>query len=75
MANKTWKLTVNEDELKAIINHNNALLFHNPRPEISLRIHDLVKRLNKDTPEIEQQETTSNYTPQAPEAPAGWGKY
>jgi len=69
MANKTWKLTVNEEELRALINHNNNLLFQSPTPEISLRLHDLVKRLNKETPEIE----LATDTKALPATPAMWG--
>lgn len=66
MANgKTWKLTVDEEELRALINHNNAKLFNECKPEISARLHDLVKRLNKDTPDVEQEQPTAEAQPQA----------
>jgi hypothetical protein len=52
---KTWKLTVNEDELKALINHH-RFKTDDTTVETSARIHDLTKRLNKETPEIEKDE-------------------
>lgn len=77
---KTWKLTVNEDELKAIIHHHalkvlTAIDNQNwPDPETSARIHDLTKRLNKAEPEIENAEQVQpKEPPVAPEAPkTGW---
>lgn len=52
---KTWKLTVNEDELRALIDyhHNSVLIQGKHDVERSARIHDLTKRLNRETPEIE----------------------
>ena len=60
---KTWKLTVNEEELKALIWHHSHLHLHSAEPydedkpdvERSARIHDLTKRLNRETPEIETE--------------------
>ena len=54
---KTFKLTVTEDELKALINHYHYKHVYKPSydTEISERIHTLTKRLNKDTPEIESE--------------------
>lgn len=86
---KTWKLTVNEEELKALISwHNMAMMGHvtNDRynapdisPERSARIHDLTKRLNKETPDIEtedkqqaQTNPVANALAAAPPA-ASWG--
>ncbi len=48
---KTFKLTVNEDELKALIDHHKQSTTYDT--ETSERIHALTKRLNRDTPEIE----------------------
>ena len=55
---KTWKLTVNEEELKALIcfhseEHSNNANHAMPDVERSARIHDLTKRLNRKTPEVE----------------------
>jgi hypothetical protein len=50
---KTFKLTVTEDELKALINHHHNNYEDRFNPETSERIHTLTKRLNKETPEIE----------------------
>ena len=51
---KTFKLTITEAELRALIDYH--LSTHNVlnySTETSERIHTLTKRLNKDTPEIE----------------------
>ena len=50
---KTWKLTVNEEELRALINHHaHRMLDHWAHDiETSSRIHDLTKRLNKEVSE------------------------
>lgn len=61
---KTFGLKITEDELKALIRyHANKISYsvHSPAGldhtnydiETSQRIHDLTKRLNKETPEIE----------------------
>lgn len=58
---KTFKLTVTEGELIALIHHHNLIMirdiesdtYTHPSTESSERIHTLTKRLNKDTPEIE----------------------
>lgn len=60
---KTWKLTVNEDELKALIAYHsrnhvyasdvNCIDAYDISTERSQRIHDLTKRLNRETPEVE----------------------
>lgn len=52
---KTWKLTVNEEELKAIIRYHiyNIMNGDKIEPETSARIHDLTKRLNRDNGEVE----------------------
>lgn len=51
---KTWKVALTEDELKALIDYHSS---RHPAGgyslETSARIHDLTKRLNKETPEIE----------------------
>jgi pyruvate-formate lyase-activating enzyme len=55
---KKFKLTVDEEELKALIRFHSANILDNDNYEIerSQRIHDLTKRLNKETPEIEPVE-------------------
>ena len=56
---KTFKITVSEGELVALIHYHNGIMCldiqsnANPSIETSERIHNLTKRLNKDTPEIE----------------------
>ena len=58
---KTFKLTVTEEEIRALISYHALSLTHfsanGSQPSISVetseRIHTLTKRLNKDTPEIE----------------------
>jgi hypothetical protein len=80
---KTFKLTVTEDELKALINHHHNNYEDRFNPETSERIHTLTKRLNKETPEIEvetrpRQEGeigAGNYPAQAQvdtKIPEGW---
>lgn len=71
---KTWTLKVNEDELKALILHHNGVIFHTPfdekvKAETSARLHDLVKRLHKDTPEIEGDSKPEETTQQPTAAP------
>ena len=62
---KTFKLTVTEDELKALINHHSRIIQNSiedgalPSIDTSERIHNLTKRLNKDTPEIEPAQATA----------------
>ena len=56
---KTFKITVSEGELVALIYYHNRIMRdyievgNVPLIETSERIHNLTKRLNKDTPEIE----------------------
>ena len=57
---RTFKLQVNEDELKALILHNKECLYNDMTPERCARIHDLIKRLNRETPEIEIEKTIEN---------------
>ena len=58
---KTFKLTLTEDELIALIGYHtkkhSSFCYGsdvNPSVETSERIHTLTKRLNKDTPEVEE---------------------
>lgn len=69
---KTWKLTVDEEEMHALIEHHSIKhsIAHGDgfKVERSSRIHDLTKRLNKkDEPEIEVEktETKTETVPQA----------
>lgn len=51
---KTFKITVTEDEMRALIRfHSERMIVDDQKIETSERIHNLTKRLNKDTPEIE----------------------
>lgn len=51
---KTFKVTITEEELIAIIEHHaHKMSSYEITPERSARIHDLTKRLHKETPEIE----------------------
>ena len=70
---KTWTLKINEEEMRALITHHNNSMFGDQSVERSARIHDLTKRLNKDTPDIENAEQTQPQTAQqeAPKA-TGW---
>lgn len=67
---KTWTVKINEEELRALIIHHNYRMLGagNVDIETSARIHDLTKRLNRETPEIEgdprPQETKSQETKQ-----------
>lgn len=61
---KTFKLTVDENELRAIISYH---MYSSPdgfTVERSSRIHDLTKRLNKETPEVEKEETETHTNPE-----------
>lgn len=52
---RKFKIQVTEDELKALIDHNLLKLqSYGYTVETSARIHDLTKRLNRETPEIEE---------------------
>lgn len=57
MSNKKFKVTLSEDELKAVIMHNMQSMYNSMNVETSARIHDLTKRLNKETPESEEEKT------------------
>ena len=66
MSGKTWKLTVNEDELRKLIRLHAGKLYHYDSDEnnkdltieTSARLHDLVKRLNrKDDAEVTVETT------------------
>jgi hypothetical protein len=78
---KTFKLTVTEDELRALIRHhantmtyagsigaNGAYDYSNYSIETSERIHTLTKRLNKETPEIESDPRPQETAAQGPAA-------
>lgn len=56
MSGKTYGLRINEDELMALIGfHSMCIQAHeSPTVEMSARLHDLIKRLNKNEPEIEE---------------------
>ena len=67
---KTWKITVNEDELRALIMYHNNMMFTDVTVEHSSRIHDLTKRLNKEIPEIENAEQAQPIP--TPPTSSGW---
>ncbi len=72
---KTFGLRVNEEELMALIKHHsyNIMDHQSPLPEMSERLHNLVKRLHKDTPEVEDEKQPEAPAANQPEAPkAGW---
>lgn len=76
---RTWKITVDEEELHALIEHHSIRhsIAHGDgfKVERSSRIHDLTKRLNKkDEPEIEKEEEQPKITEEQAKAniPAGW---
>ena len=85
---KTFKLTVTEDELRALIRHHansltysgsllpgGGLDYSNYSTETSERIHTLTKRLNRDTPEIESDPRPNEPTQveaAKEEQPSGW---
>lgn len=57
MSERTFKLTVSEDELKAVIQYNINMHFGDHITiERSARIHDLTKRLCKNNCEAETNE-------------------
>lgn len=71
---KTWSLKINEEELKALIDHHAAM--HGTGDyeiERSARIHDLTKRLNKETPEIETDPRPDETRQPPVTQPEGWG--
>lgn len=73
---RTWTLKVNEGELRALIAHNMSKHYETMTVESSSRIHDLTKRLAKDTPEIDNDPRPTQEAPQpqqeAAKAPGGW---
>lgn len=71
MSERTWTLKVSESEMNALIQHNllkhcNELDEGKATTETSMRIHDLTKRLNKETADIVEE--VKNNTP----ATAAW---
>jgi hypothetical protein len=54
MEMKTWTVKLYEDELKALIQHHTIKIAEhdNPTTDMSERLHNLVKRLHKETPDI-----------------------
>ncbi len=66
---KTFKVTLTEDEVKALIDYHRFKGDGQYTIETSQRIHDLTKRLNKETPEIENDPRPKEE--QGPTAPEG----
>lgn len=73
MSERKFKITLDEDELKAVIEHNRIAhgASGNYDNERSARIHDLTKRLNKKDSEPETTEEI-NTTVQNTSTVAGW---
>jgi hypothetical protein len=73
---KTFKLTVTEEELGALISHHAVKMHGNYSTETSERIHTLTKRLNKETPDIEgdprPQTTQETAAVEQAKIPEGW---
>jgi hypothetical protein len=67
---KTWKVALTEDELKAVIEMHLQKMYSDATPERSARIHDLTKRLNKETLEIENDPRPSETKPSTAAAEA-----
>lgn len=67
---RKFRLQVTEDELLALIQFHGANISNTAKPSIdtSERLHDLVKRLNKETPDIEPSQATAAKE----EAPSSW---
>lgn len=55
MSERKFRLQVTEDELKALIQFHAQDIFGNMTTEVSERLHDLMKRLHKTTPDIEPE--------------------
>lgn len=78
---RTFKLTVNENELKTLIRYNCGQMHLDCNTDTSSRIHDLTKRLNKsvetDNSNNEDNSTTSVAEEQLASAKSaeisGWG--
>jgi len=58
MSERTWKITLNENELKALIEYHaiKHSVSSNFDVERSARIHDLTKRLNRKDDEVNQEQ-------------------
>ena len=75
---KTFKITVSEGELVALIYYHNRIMRDYievgdvPLIETSERIHNLTKRLNKDTPEVEGTIDPPQATAAKDEQPVSW---
>ena len=70
---KTFKLTVTEEELRALIDHHVDMHGKGDyEVERSERIHTLTKRLNRDTPEIEGTIDPPQATAAKEEQQTGW---
>jgi len=64
MSERTWKIALNEDELKALIEHHSIKHSVSSSFDVqrSARIHDLTKRLNRKD-EIETEKETDQDQP------------
>lgn len=70
---RTFKLTINEDELQALIRHH-KMHISDTSVETSARIHDLTKRLNKRIDDVEENNNADVERENATEQPKveGW---
>lgn len=71
---RKFRLQVTEDELIALIKHHsyNIMDHVNPIPDMSERLHDLVKRLHKTSPEIEEVVNNTTETKQEQAQGSQW---
>lgn len=72
MSERKFKITLDEDELKAVIGYHLNNHYGSYDVERSARIHDLTKRLNKKENEPEAADETQNQTVNTQAANA-WG--
>lgn len=69
---KTWKITLDEDELRSLIQYHSENHAVDPSVETSARIHDLTKRLHKkDEAETVEEKPTENVKEVV--IPSAWG--
>lgn len=65
---KTFTFKATEDELKALIRHHSADIcnHNNPNPDMSERLHFLMKKLHKDAPDVDADTDATNSANQQP---------
>lgn len=78
MSERKFTLKITEGELLALIYHHSIIIARdietevNPAIDNSERLHDLVKRLNKTTPEIEEIKEPAQATAAKEEQQQSW---